>query len=115
MPESPRYLSMRGNTTAAKEILMKFKIDERDVQSDLQLWTSTHNKVSYLTVFKEHFGITHAIPVFGLYIFEQLIGAVSILFYLHKIFNFTGKFEKRNKKYELITNKRIYDAINSNL
>lgn len=94
MPESPRFLAMRGDTTAAKEILMKFKIDERDVQSDLQLWTSAHNKVGYLTVFKEHFGIAHAIPVFGLYIFEQLIGAVSILFYLHKIFKFTGKLKK---------------------
>lgn len=91
MPESPRYLSMRGNTTSAKEILTKFKKDERDVQSDLQLWTSTHNKVNYLTVFKEHFGIAHAIPVFGLYMFEQLIGAIPILFYLHKIFSFTGK------------------------
>lgn len=82
---------MRGNTTAAKEILTKFKMDERDVQSDLNLWTSSHYKVSYLSVFKENFGIAYAIPVFGLYVFEQLIGAVPILFYLHKIFNFTGK------------------------
>lgn len=86
---------MRGDTTSAKAILANFKTDERDVQSDLQLWTSTHNKESYLTVFKEHFGITHAIPVFGLYIFEQLIGAIPILFYLQKIFKFTGK--SRNK------------------
>lgn len=98
MPESPRYLSMRGQTTSAKEILTKFKTDERDVQSDLQLWTSTHNKASYLTVFKEHFGIANAIPVFGLYVFEQLIGAVPILFYLHKIFNFTGKSRYKTKQ-----------------
>lgn len=82
---------MRGNTTAAKEILAKFKMDERDVQSDLQLWTSAHYKMSYLSVFKEHFGIIHAIPVFGLYMFEQLIGAVPILFYLQKVFGLTGK------------------------
>lgn len=94
MPEAPRYVAMRGDTTSAKEILTKFKIDERDVQSDLQLWTSIQTKVSYLTVFKEHFGAANAIPVFGLYIFEQLIGAIPILFYLHKIFNFTGKLRK---------------------
>lgn len=66
-------------------------MDERDVLSDLQLWTSSHYKVSYSSVFKEHFGIIYAIPVFGLYIFEQLIGAVPILFYLEKIFELTGK------------------------
>lgn len=82
---------MRGNTTEAKEVLTQFKIDERDVQSDLQLWTKLHHKIGYLSVFKEHFGIIYAIPVFGLYIFEQLIGAVPILFYLDKIFELTGE------------------------
>lgn len=90
LPESPRYLSIRGNATDAKEILVKFKTDDRDVQNDLQLWTSAHHKVGYLSAFKEEFNIAYAIPVFGLYIFEQLIGAVPILFYLQKIFKLAG-------------------------
>lgn len=92
MPESPRYLSLRGDTNTAQEILSKFKRDDRTVQNDLQLWTmSTHHKRGYLSTFKEDFGIAFAIPVFGLYIFEQLIGAIPILFYLQKIFQRTGK------------------------
>lgn len=91
MPESPRYLSIRGNAKRANEILAKFETDDRGAQNDLQLWTSTHHKVGYLSAFKEEFNIAYAIPVFGLYIFEQLIGAVSILFYLQKIFKLTGK------------------------
>lgn len=92
MPESPRYLSLRGDKNTAQEILSKFKRDDRTVQNDLQLWTmSTHHKRGYLSTFKEDFGIAFAIPVFGLYIFEQLIGAIPILFYLQKIFQRTGK------------------------
>lgn len=91
MPESPRYLSIRGNAKRANEILVKFKTDDRAIQNDLQLWTSAHHKIGYLSVFKEEFNIAYAIPVFGLYIFEQLIGAVPILFYLQKIFKLTGK------------------------
>ncbi|XP_055323915.1 uncharacterized protein LOC129578805 [Sitodiplosis mosellana] len=86
MPESPRYLSIRGDAERANEILVKFKTDDRAVQNDLQLWTSAHHKVGYLSAFKEEFNIAYAIPVFGLYIFEQLIGAVPILFYLQNIF-----------------------------
>lgn len=100
MPESPRYLSICGNANRAKEILVKFKTDDHDVQNDLQLWTSAHHKVGYLSAFKEEFNIAYAIPVFGLYIFEQLIGAVSILFYLQKIFKLAGK--KKNDQHIVI-------------
>lgn len=89
MPESPRYLSCNGNTEAAKEILVKFKTDDQDIESDLQLW-STSRQVGVLSTIKRDFSIAYAIPVFGLYIFEQLIGAMPILFYLQKIFKLTG-------------------------
>lgn len=91
MPESPRYLSLQGDTTKAKEILANFKMDDRDLQNDLQLWASAHHKAGCLSAFKEELRITFVIPVFGLYMFEQLIGAVPILFYLQKIFKLTGK------------------------
>lgn len=92
MPESPRYLSLHGKIDDAKKILQKFKADDRDVENDLQLWTNYHlHKKSYLSVFKEDFGITFAFPIFGLVIFQQLIGAIPLLFYLHKIFKLTGE------------------------
>lgn len=90
MPESPRYLSLKGYPNAAKEILLKFKTDDKDIENDLQLWINAHHKKSYLSTFKEDFSITYALPIFGLYIFEQLIGAIPILFYLQKIFKLTG-------------------------
>lgn len=91
MPESPRYLSYHERTNEAMEILVSFKKDDHRVQSDLQLWSRAHHKTGYMSVLKEDFGITYAIPVFGLFIFEQLIGAVPILFYLHKIFKRLGE------------------------
>lgn len=94
MPESPRYLSVRGNLKCAREILMKFKMtNDHDIQKDLQLWTSLRHPVGYLSAFKSYeFNIFHVIPVFGLHIFEQLIGVIPILFYLQKIFRLSGKY-----------------------
>lgn len=94
MPESPRYLSLHGDTTKAKEILMKFKTDDRDIQNHLQLWTSAHHKFGHLSSFKVDFSVAYAIPVFGVHIFEQLIGAIPILFYLRKIFKLAGKYDE---------------------
>lgn len=95
MPESPRYLSLQGKTDEAKQILEKFKNDDKDIENNMQLWTKFHHKKSYLSAFKEDFGITYAIPCFGLVIFEQLIGAIPLLFYLHKILRLTGKSYKQ--------------------
>lgn len=89
MPESPRYLSLNGDTETAKEILVKFKTDDRDIENDLQLWSTSH-KVGILSTVKRDFSIAYVVSLFGLYIFEQLIGAVPILFYLRKIFKLTG-------------------------
>lgn len=95
MPESPRYLSVRGDAAVAKDILVKFKIADRDMDNDLQLWANEHPKdKGFLSAFKEDFGVRYVIPVFGLFIFEQLIGAISILFYMQKILRLTGKRKK---------------------
>lgn len=92
MPESPRYHSVHGDAVSAKNVLIKFRVADRDLENDLQLWANEHPKnKSFLSAFKEDFGIRYAIPVFGVCIFEQLIGAMSILFYLQKILILTGK------------------------
>lgn len=106
MPESVRYLSLRGDTNTATEILIKFKRDARDVQTDLQLWTkSTHHQRGFLllSAFKDGFGIRFAIPVVGLYVFEQLIGAMPILFYLRKIIMLTEEFNSKTTAILCIT------------
>lgn len=92
MPESPRFLLLHGDADQAKEILLKFKSIDHDVEQDMQVWASGHHKKGYLNAFKEDFGIKFAIPVFGVFMFDQLIGAVSILFYMRKILTLTGKY-----------------------
>lgn len=92
VPESPRFLSSKGKIDEAKSILLKFKSIDRDVENEMQIWSGTHQQNGILNALKQDFGIAYAVPLFGLFMFEQLIGAVSILFYLNKILTLTGKF-----------------------
>lgn len=92
VPESPRYLSSKGEVDVAKSILLKFKSIDRDVENEMQIWAGAHHKNGMFNALKQDLGLKHAVPLFGLFVFEQLIGAVSILFYLHKILTLTGKF-----------------------
>lgn len=91
MPESPRFLSMHGHQDVAKSVLLKFKSVDKDTEDDLKTWGDTNTKKRLLDILKDGFGIKYAIPLFGLFAFEQLIGAISILFYIQKIFKLTGK------------------------
>lgn len=96
IPESPRYLLLYEKHEEAKMILFEHRSDDNDVQNDIQLWTNFHHKKSYLTALKEDLRIlftwfSYFSPVFGLVMFEQLIGAVPMLFYLQKIFERTGE------------------------
>lgn len=92
-PESPRFLASKGEIDEAKSILLKFKSIDRDVENEVQIWSGAHHKNGILNGLKEDIGIKNAVPLFGLFMFEQLIGAVSILFYLNKILTLTGKFD----------------------
>lgn len=92
MPESPRYLALRGQQDVAKGVLLKFKSIDKDTENELKIWHEVDTKKGILYVFKEDFGIKYAIPLFGLFAFEQLIGAISILFFLQKILVLIGKY-----------------------
>lgn len=91
VPESPRYLASKGEIDEAKSILLTFKSIDRDVENEMQIWSGAHHKNGILNALKQDIGLKYAVPLFGLFMFEQLIGAVSILFYLNKILTLTGK------------------------
>lgn len=91
IPESPRFLSTRGNFDNAKTILLKFKSIDRDVESDVQVWSAAHHRAGFKSAFQQDFQFSQAISLFGVFLFEQLIGAISILFYLNKILTLTGE------------------------
>lgn len=92
VPESPRFLSSKGEVDEAKSILLKFKSIDRDVENDMQIWSGAYHRNGIFNALKQDLSIKQAVPLFGLFMFEQLIGAVSILFYLNKILTLTGKF-----------------------
>lgn len=92
MPESPRFHAMHGRYDLAKGVLLKFKSIDRETENDLKTWNETSSKKRVLGIFKDAFSVKYALPLFGLFAFEQLIGAISILFYLQKILTLTGKW-----------------------
>lgn len=91
MPESPRFLCAKGREGDAKEVISKFKIIDRNVEFDLRTWSNVQTPSALLAPLRTDIGLRDLMPVFGIVIFEQLIGAVSILFYMQKILNLTSK------------------------
>lgn len=91
MPESPRYLCATGRDDEAKETIKKFKTIDGCVEYDMRMWGNMPRPTALATPFRSDIGLKDLMPVFGIVIFEQLIGAVSILFYMQKILNLTSK------------------------
>lgn len=92
MPESPRYLCIQEKTIDdAKQIISRFRdIDSNDIKNNIKLWSNEKNRIRY--IFNGTIGARLLITVFGLIIVEQLIGAISILFCMHKVLTLTRKF-----------------------
>lgn len=95
MPESPRYLCAKGRENDAKTIIGKFKDIDNQVEYDIRMWSSVKEPTKLTAPFRSDIGLKNLLPIFGIIIFEQLIGAVSILFYLQKILSFTSKWHKK--------------------
>lgn len=91
MPESPRYLCAIGRDDDAKLTIEKFKIIDGTVEYDMRMWCNTPKPAALSTPFRTDIGLRDLTPVFGIIVFEQLIGAVSIIFYMQKILNLTSK------------------------
>lgn len=92
MPESPRYLCIEEKTIDnAKEIITRFNdIGNNDIEHKIRLWSNEKNTIRH--IFNGTIGARLLITVFGLIIVEQLIGAISILFCMHKVLTLTRKF-----------------------
>lgn len=91
MPESPRYLCIQDkNTAAAKEILARFRDIDNATEHNTRLWSNEKNRIR--SIFNGTIRLRLLITVFGLIMFEQLIGAVSILFCMHKVLTLTRKY-----------------------
>lgn len=91
MPESPRFLAAAKNVDAAKTVLMKFRVIDRDVESELMDWAAADHRKGFKSAVKDKFRCRDAVPLFGVAALEQMIGAVAILFYFNKILALTGK------------------------
>lgn len=92
LPESPRYLCFKRETNSAREIVAKFKSVDADIEETLRIWSQREQIIETNPVkilFNGTLQRKQVVTLFGLVIFEQLIGAISALFYMHKILNLT--------------------------
>lgn len=96
LPESPRFLCFKGETNSAREIIAKFKNIDADIEETLRIWSQREQIVEGKPIkllFTEMLQPKQLVTLFGLVILEQIIGAISALFYMHKILNLThGEF-----------------------
>lgn len=96
MPESPRYLCQTGREKLAKLILEKFRLTNEEIDTDIQKWMQQMEDPSTLkSAFRGSSNLILMLPVFGLHLFEKLIGVTVVFFYLNRILTLTGnKTEK---------------------
>lgn len=92
LPESPRFLCFKRETNLARDIIAKFKNIDADIEEILRIWSQREQIVEMnpkKILFDGKLQPKQLVTLFGLVIFEQLIGAISALFYMHKILNLT--------------------------
>lgn len=96
MPESPRFLAAIGNEHVARDVIAKFKMIDDKTEKSIDLW-KRHNKFrehGYAVMFNGTISARLILTLFGLVLFEQLLGAIAILFYMEKILALTRKSER---------------------
>lgn len=94
LPESPRFLYYKGETDLAREIVAKFRTVDADIEDSLRVWSQREKIIDtnpMKMLFDGTLQLKQVVTLFGLVIFEQLTGAISILFCMHKILNLTHK------------------------
>lgn len=93
LPESPRFLAAIGNENVARYVITKFKMIDDKTEKSIDLW-KRHNKfreLGYSVMFNGTLSARLILTLFGLVLFEQLLGAIGILFYMEKILALTRK------------------------
>lgn len=94
-PESPQTLINNGRYTDARRLLEKFMDDDDEIITKIQNWgIKKTQKYELKIVFKQKTWIEKLIPLFGLIIFDSLLGVTVMLFYLKPIIEATGKHIK---------------------
>jgi sugar porter (SP) family MFS transporter len=92
LPESPRWLALRGRTEEARAVLMRLRRgDAAAVDLELAAITSVahHPKGRFGDLFSQRVRPA-AMAAFGLYIFQQLSGINAVIYYAPSIFANTG-------------------------
>lgn len=94
-PESPQTLVRKQEYVYARNILQAFLSDknEDEIISKMQNWTICEQRGdgSFAVMFKRRSWIEQLVPVFGLVIFDALLGITAIMFYLKPIVIAVGK------------------------
>lgn len=91
LPESPRYLCIKGQTNAAKEVLRKFREIGDEVEADIHVWCNKKlEDTTFRYILRNPSDMRRLLPTFALIIFDQLIGAWAAFFYMSWIFRVTG-------------------------
>lgn len=91
LPESPRWLMLKGRKYAATKILEKVMSTREDVDTEVGEIEKTlaEGSGSAKTVFKKYF-IKILLVGIGLQMFQQLVGINVMIYYAPKIFGFAG-------------------------
>lgn len=84
IPESPEFLYSRGKQNEAKKILEKFYCKTNELENEVQ---KRINRQNSLLPAKKLTKLSTFIPIIGMTILVQLIGGISIFFYLSSILN----------------------------
>jgi MFS transporter, SP family, galactose:H+ symporter len=99
LPESPRWLFLKGFRERAIEVFRRLKLDEAEIASEvLEIEDSVKVKQNGFELFKANGNFRRAVALgVGLQIIQQLTGINVIMYYAPRIFGMAG-FEDTNEQ-----------------
>ncbi|GAT33234.1 MFS transporter, SP family [Terrimicrobium sacchariphilum] len=99
LPESPRWLFLKGFQEKAKDVFRKMKLDEAEIAAEVQeIEDSVKVKQNGFQLFMQNGNFRRAIALgVGLQIIQQLTGINVIMYYAPRIFGMAG-FESTNEQ-----------------
>jgi MFS transporter, SP family, galactose:H+ symporter len=99
LPESPRWLFLKGFQEKAKDVFRKLKLDEVEIEAEVQeIEDSVKVKQDGFSLLRNNPNFRRAIGLgIGLQIIQQLTGINVIMYYAPRIFGMAG-FEDTNEQ-----------------